>query len=56
MTDCGAPEEQIHRDLTLEEAVQLYRDSDRPEKRLGVTKDGVATVDLVRSLSGTAVL
>ena len=50
MTDCGAPEEQIHRDLTLEEAVQLYRDSDRPEKRLGVTKDGVATVDLVRSL------
>ena len=51
MTDCGAPEEQIHRDLTLEEAVQLYRDSDRPEKRLGVTKDGVATVDLVRSLA-----
>ena len=50
MTDCGAPEEQIHRDLTLEEAVQLYRDSDRPEKRMGVTKDGVATVDLVRSL------
>ena len=50
MTDCGAPEEQIHRDLTLEEAVQLYRDSDRPEKRLGVSKDGVATVDLVRSL------
>ena len=52
MTDCGAPEEQIHRNLTLEEAIQLYQDSDRPEKRLGVTKDGIATVDLVRSLDG----
>ena len=52
MTDCGAPEEQIHRDLTLEEAIQLYQDSGRPEKRLGVTKDGIATVDLVRSLDG----
>ena len=52
LTDCGAPEEQIHRDLTLEEAVQLYRDSGRPEKRLGVTKDGIATVDLVRCLDG----
>lgn len=52
ITDCGAPEEQIHRDLTLEEAVQLYRDNDRPEKRLGVTKDGIATVDLVRCLDG----
>ena len=52
MTDCGAPEEQIHRNLTLEEAIQLYQDSDRVEKRLGVTKDGIATVDLVRSLDG----
>ena len=52
MTDCGAPEEQIHRNLTLEEAIQLYQDSDRAEKRLGVTKDGIATVDLVRSLDG----
>ncbi len=52
LTDCGAPEEQIYRDLTLEEAIQLYQDSGRPEKRLGVTKDGIATVDLVRSLDG----
>ena len=52
LTDCGAPEEQIHRDLTLEDAIQLYQDSDRAEKRLGVTKDGIATVDLVRSLDG----
>ena len=55
MTDCSTPEEQIHRDLTLEEAVQLYRDSERPEKRLGVTKDGIATVDLVRALDGEQV-
>lgn len=52
ITDCGAPEEQIHRDLTLEEAIQFYQDSGRLEKRLGVTKDGIATVDLVRSLDG----
>ena len=38
--------------LTLEEAIQLYQDSDRVEKRLGVTKDGIATVDLVCSMDG----
>ena len=52
LTDCGTLEEQLHRDLTLEEAVQFYRDSDRAEKRLGVTKDGIATVDVVRALDG----
>ena len=52
LTDCGAPEEQIRRNLTMEEAIQLYQNSDRAEKRLGVTKDGIATVDLVRSLDG----
>ena len=52
ITDCNTPEERIHRDLTLEEAIQTYLDSDRPEKRLGVTKDGIATVDLARSLDG----
>lgn len=52
MTDCNTPQEQLHRGLTLEEAVRLYQDSDCPEKRLGVTKDGIATVDLVRSLNG----
>ena len=36
----------------MEEAIQIYQDSDRPEKRLGVTKDEVATVDLVRSVDG----
>ena len=52
LTDCNTQEEQIHRDLTLEDAIQTYLASDRPEKRLGVTKDGIATVDLVRSLDG----
>ena len=52
LTDYGTPEEQLHRDLTLEEAVQLYRNSDQAEKRLGVTKDGIATVDVVRALDG----
>lgn len=52
MTDCNTPDERVHRDLTLEEAIQTYLDSDRPEKRLGVTKDGIATVDLARSLDG----
>lgn len=37
MTDCNTPQEQIHGDLTLDEAVRLYR-------RLGITKDAIATV------------
>ena len=52
MTDCNTPEEQIHQGLTLEEAIQFYQDSDRPEKRIGVTKDEIATVDVVRFLDG----
>ena len=52
LTDCNTPEEQIHQGLTLEEAIRFYQNSDRPEKRLGVTKDGIATIDLVRSLNG----
>ena len=55
MTDCNTPDEQIHRDLTLEDAVRLYRDSTRPEKRLGVTKDGIATVDFLREADGEQV-
>ena len=42
----------IHRDLTLEEAVQLYQNSDCPEKRIGVMKDGIATVDIVHMADG----
>ena len=55
MTDCNTSKEQIHRALTLDGAIQLYQDSDRPEKRLGVTKDEIATVDLVRFLDGEQV-
>lgn len=55
MTDCNTPDEQILRDLTLEEAVHIYRDSTRPEKRLGVTKDGIATVDFLREADGEQV-
>ena len=52
VTDCNTSEEQVHRDLILDEAIRLYQESDRPEKQLGVTKDSIATVDLVRSLDG----
>ena len=52
MTDCNTPREQMLRDLTMEEAVRLYAASGRPEKRIGVTKDGIATVDLVHTGDG----
>ena len=52
LTDCNTLEEQIFRDLTLEKAIQIYQASDCQEKRIGVTKDEIATVDLVRSLDG----
>ena len=52
LTDCNTPEEQLQRDLTLEEAIRVYQESGRPEKRLGVTKDATATVDLVHSQDG----
>ena len=52
ITDCNTSGEHIFRDLTLEEAIHTYLGSDRPEKLIGVTKDGIATVDLVRSLDG----
>lgn len=52
ITDCNTSGEYIFRNLTLEEAIHTYLDSDRPEKRIGVTKDGIATVDLVWSHDG----
>ena len=45
-------QEQLHQGLTLDEAIRLYQDSPRPEKRLGVTKDSIATVDIVRTADG----
>lgn len=52
ITDCNTQEEQSHRNLTLSDAIRIYSTSDRPEKRIGVTKDGIATVDLVHTLDG----
>lgn len=48
ITNCGSPKEQIQQDMTMEEAIRVYQDTDEKEKRLGVTKDEIATVDLVR--------
>ena len=36
----------------MSDAIRVYSSSDRPEKRIGVTKDGIATVDLVRTQDG----
>ena len=52
ITDCNTQEEQFHRNLTLSDAIRIYSTSDRPEKRIGVTKDGIATVDLVHTQDG----
>ena len=52
ITDCNTQEEQFHRDLTLSDAIRIYSSSNRPEKRIGVTKDGIATVDLVHTQDG----
>ncbi len=41
------PDHRADHDLPLEEAVQLYAGLDCADKRLGVTKDGIATVDLL---------
>ena len=40
------PERRIDHDLPLEEAIQLYVGLDCADKRLGVTKDSIAAVDL----------
>lgn len=48
ITNCGSPKEQIQQDMTMEEAIRVYQDIDEKEKRLGVTKDKIASVDLVR--------
>lgn len=55
MTDCNTPQEQLCRNLTLEEATKLYQNSTQAEKRLGVTKDSIATVDIVRTAEGEQV-
>ena len=52
ITDCNTQEEEFHRDLTLSDAILIYCSSNRSEKRIGVTKDGIATVDLVHTQDG----
>lgn len=52
LTDCGTPEEQLLQGMTLDEAICVYQDCDCREKRIGVTKDSVATVDLARFCDG----
>jgi len=50
--DYNTPGEKLTGGLTLPEAIQLYNETDSGNKRLGVTKDGIATVDLVITLNG----
>lgn len=52
LTECNTTQEQLFGELTLEEAIQLYQASDAPEKRLGVSKDSIATVDIVHMAGG----
>jgi hypothetical protein len=42
----NTPERQVTHQLPLEEAVRLYASLDCKDKRLGVTKDGISSVDL----------
>lgn len=52
ITEINTPKEQHCQKLTLEDAIQTYENSPQSEKRLGVTKDGIATVDLVCTCEG----
>ena len=44
---CNTPGEQFTSGLSLEDAIQRYAASENDNKRLGVTKDDIAAVDLV---------
>ena len=50
--DYNTPGEKFTGGLTLPEAIRLYNETGSGSKRLGVTKDGIATVDLVITLNG----
>lgn len=47
MESCNMPGEQYTEGLSLEEAIRRYTASEHEDKRLGVTKDDIAAVDLV---------
>lgn len=51
MADTNTPQEIIRQDLTLEEAIQIYQDSNTSEKRLGViTLKGTASGNCMPSI------
>jgi len=50
--DINQPGEVLTADLTLEEAIRLYNETDSSNKRLGVTKDEIATVDFIIMTDG----
>ena len=52
MTGVNTASEQLTENLTLPEAIDRYRALDTGNKRIGVTKDGIATVDFVVMLDG----
>ena len=47
MEDCSTAYAKFTDGLSLEEAIQRYTASEHDDKRLGVTKDDIAAVDLV---------
>lgn len=52
MTDANKPTEQLITGLTLEDAIGIYKAQNMDDKRIGVTKDGIATVDFVVAMQG----
>ncbi|MEA4816318.1 MAG: LPD28 domain-containing protein [Lachnospiraceae bacterium] len=50
--DYNVAGEKLTRGLTLQEAIHLFNEMDSGNKRLGVTKDDIATVDIVITLNG----
>lgn len=50
--DYNTTSEKLTGDLTLSDAIRLYDETASRNKRLGVTKDGIATVDLLITLDG----
>jgi hypothetical protein len=52
MTDASKPTEQLITGLTLKDAIDFYKAQELGDKRIGVTKDGIATVDFVVTMQG----
>ena len=52
LQDYNTPAEKLTSGLTLSDAIRLYDETASVNKRLGVTKDGIATVDFLITLNG----